>query len=108
VELDPSLAVVMNGIKVVDKKAPKLRKCMDMNGFLNYEAFMYERWSVVADLFVRGDWMYSTVDTSGYWHVPLHPSASISMAKCCVEVEGIDWYSPSNVASPKQSICAYW
>jgi hypothetical protein len=78
VEITQAHAVVINGLKVVDAKAPKLRICINpmyINCFLKYKEFSYERLVDAGALFAKGDWMYSTDDTSGYWHIPLHSSA---------------------------------
>jgi hypothetical protein len=64
-------------LRVVDDHLPKLRLCanpMYPNLFMEYERFQYERLTDLPNLFAKDDYMYTTDDKSGYWHVPLHPS----------------------------------
>ena len=67
--------VVVNGLRVVDEKFPKLRLCiipMYLNLFMRYKPVQYERLSEVADMAMEGDYAFTTDDKSGYWQCPLH------------------------------------
>ena len=67
--------VVVNGLRVVDEKFPKLRLCINpmyLNLFMRYKPVQYERLSEVADMAMEGDYAFTTDDKSGYWQCPLH------------------------------------
>lgn len=67
---------VVNGLRVVDDKLPKLRLCINpmyINLFLKYMPLKYERIGDVAHFVLPDDFLYTTDDKSGYWHVPVHP-----------------------------------
>ena len=67
--------VVVNGLRVVDEKFPKLRLCINpmyLNLFMRYKPVQYERLSEVADMAMEGDYAFTTDDKSGYWqHVEM-------------------------------------
>jgi len=72
-----SKPVVVNGLRVVDDKAPKLRLCLNpmyINLFMRYKPVKYERVQDVAHLAEEGDFAFTTDDKSGYWQVPMHPA----------------------------------
>eukprot|EP00798_Chlamydomonas_sp_ICE-L_P003514 gene3514-biopygen21247 len=67
--------VVVNGLRVVEDKLPKLRLCINPsypNLFWQYRKLQYERLGDLVHLAREGDWAFTTDDKSGYWHVPLH------------------------------------
>ncbi|GAX86439.1 hypothetical protein CEUSTIGMA_g13849.t1 [Chlamydomonas eustigma] len=69
--------VVINGLRVVDDKLPKLRLCINpmyCNLFWRYQRVQYERLSDASHLAGPGDFAFSTDDKSGYWQIPLHPA----------------------------------
>jgi hypothetical protein len=69
--------VVVNGLRVVDDKAPKLRLCLNPmypNLFFRYQPVQYERLSEIPHLAEVGDFAFSTDDKSGYWQCALHPA----------------------------------
>ena len=68
---------VINGLRVVDDKAPKLRLCLNpmyINLFLRYQPVQYERLGDVMQLAEEGDYAFTTDDKSGYWQCAMHPS----------------------------------
>ena len=73
----PEPPVVVNGLRVVDDKAPKLRLCINpmyVNLFTKYQPVQYERLSDIPHLATEGDYAFTTDDKSGYWQCPLHPA----------------------------------
>ena len=73
----PEPPVVINGLRVVDEKAPKLRLCLNpmyLNLFLRYQPLKYERLGDIPSLAEEGDFAFTTDDKSGYWQCPLHPA----------------------------------
>ena len=69
--------VVVNGIRIVDEKLPKLRFCINpmyVNLFWEYSPVSYEKLVDLPDIILPGDWAFTTDDKNGYWHVPLHPA----------------------------------
>ena len=69
--------VVINGLRVVDEKWPKLRLCLNpmyVNLFLQYSPLKYERLGDLPNLAEDGDFAFTTDDKSGYWQCPLHPA----------------------------------
>lgn len=82
---------VVNGLLVVDDKAPKLRLCtnpMFVNLFLRRQPLKYDRIRDVADFIHPDDYLYTTDDKSGYWHVPIHPQFWKYLA---FNLEGVDY-----------------
>ena len=69
--------VVVNGLRVVDDKAPKLRLCLNpmyINLFMRYQPVQYERLGEMVQLAEEGDYAFTTDDKSGYWQCAMHPS----------------------------------
>ena len=69
--------VVVNGLRVVDDKLPKLRLCINpmyINLFFKYHPLQYERLADVVDIAQPGDYAFTTDDKSGYWQCAVHPA----------------------------------
>ncbi|KAL0030847.1 hypothetical protein WJX77_009431 [Trebouxia sp. C0004] len=65
----PEPPTVVNGLKVVDDKLPKLRLCINpmyINLFLKYEPLKYDRLQDLTDTIGSGDFMSTSDDKSGY------------------------------------------
>lgn len=72
----PDPPTIVNGIKVVDDKFPKLRFClvpMYINVFLRYEPVTYEWLQDLVNIIEPGDFMSTSDDKSGYWQLDMHP-----------------------------------
>lgn len=70
--------VVVNGLKVVDDKLPKLRLCINpmyINLFLPYETVRCERLQDIVEIVAPGDYMTTSDDKSNYWQMAMHPDA---------------------------------
>lgn len=75
---------VVNPIRVVvSEDGAKKRLCINpmyINLFLRYRPVKYERLQDMPALLRPGDYLYTTDDKSGYWQLPLHPSAYTFLA----------------------------
>ena len=74
----PTPPTVINPIRVVDEKAPKLRFCINpmfINLFMPYRPLHYESLSDVRNMVLPDDMLLTTDDKHGYWHCPIHPSS---------------------------------
>lgn len=69
--------VLVNGLRVVDDRAPKLRLCINpmyLNLFLKHSPLRYEHLGDLVHLADEGDLAFTTDDKSGYWQCPMHPA----------------------------------
>ena len=67
---------VVNGLRVVDDKLPKLGLCINpmyINLFLRYEPLQYERLVNLTNIIKLGEYMTTSDDKSGYWQLDMHP-----------------------------------
>lgn len=68
--------VVVNGLKEVDDKLPKLGLCINpmyINLFLHYDRVRYERLQDMVEMVAPGHFMTTSDDKSNYWQMAMHP-----------------------------------